>query len=57
MPLENQKEFFTVTLVRENDEILIEKIINPLGRQFGKKEIESLINYIQTEILHSAYNT
>jgi len=50
-PCEAKTEWFTVRLVHDSKEILIELLKNPKGKEFKEKEVESLITYIKSEIL------
>ncbi|WP_301928905.1 hypothetical protein [Ferruginibacter sp.] len=49
-PIENHREWFTVILVEENNELQIEKLVDPCGKTFEKSDVAGLIKYIKETI-------
>ena len=49
-PIENYAEWFTVILVEENNQLQIEKLVDPFGKTFEKSDVAGLIQYIKVTI-------
>ena len=49
-PIEQRNDWFLVLLVEEHGNLSIEKLTNPLGKTFEKKDVENLLKYIRSDI-------
>jgi hypothetical protein len=56
-PLINHNNWFTVLLVEEDEQFLIERLEDPLGMTFEKGDLPGLLSYMRTTILSKLAET
>jgi hypothetical protein len=49
-PINGHNDWLTIILVVENEQFLIDRYNNPLGKTFDSKDVAELIEYIRAEI-------